>query len=165
MEIRQKKVLLSTLFLIFGFILLQAQESIAAAGGESTGFGGTVSYTIGQMFYMTSVDNSTSIAEGVQQPFEISVSTGVDEPGINLNISAYPNPTLNYLHLEVDASVNRNYQTMQYQLFDANGRLIAMEKIVSDVTTIITSELSPATYFLKILGDREELKTFKVIKN
>jgi hypothetical protein len=81
-----------------------------------------------------------------------------------MNISVYPNPTQHYLHLEVDASISQNFQTLRYQLFDINGRLIGSERIVSDITTIVTTHLSPATYFVKILGEDIELKTFKIIK-
>ncbi len=164
MEIKHKTVLFSALLLIFGFFSIQAQEAVAASGGEATGSGGEVSYTVGQAFYVTNTGTSVSIAEGVQQAIEISVVSGIDEPGITLNISAYPNPTTNFLHLEVDASASQNIQLLRYQLFDLNGRLLASEEIVSDVTTIVTSQLSPATYFVKVLGDNKELKTFKVIK-
>lgn len=161
---KQKKVLFSILLLLLGFISINAQEAIPSTGGESTGSGGSVSYTVGQTFYITNSGTSGSIAEGVQQPIEISVVTGIDKTGISLNISAYPNPTQHYLHLEVDAPTSHNIQTMRYQLFDINGRLLASELIVSDVTTIVTSHLTPATYFIKVLGDNEEMKTFKVIK-
>ena len=161
---KHKKVLLSTLLLIFGFISIQAQVAIPASGGEATGSGGSVSYTVGQVFDAINTGTTGSVTEGVQQPYEISVMTGIDEPGIDLNISTYPNPTTNFLYLEVDAAISQSIQTMRYQLFDMNGRLVASEVIVSDITTIVTSQLSPATYIVKVLGDNEELKTFKIIK-
>jgi hypothetical protein len=164
MEMKQKTVLLSVLLLIFGFVSIQAQEALAASGGEATGSGGAVSYTVGQAFYVTHSGTTGSLAEGVQQPIEISVVVGIDKPGITLNISAYPNPTTNILYLEVDASFSQNNQSLRYQLFDLSGRMLASEEIVNDVTTIVTSQLNPATYFVKVLGDDKELKTFKVIK-
>ena len=164
MEMKHKTVLFSALLMIFGLLSMQAQEAVATSGGEASGSGGAVSYTVGQAFYVTHTGTSVSIAEGVQQPIEISVVTGVDEPGITLNISAYPNPTTNFLHLEVDASFSQIIQSLRYQLFDLNGRLVASEEIVSDVTTIVTSQLSPSTYFVKVLGDNKVLKSFKVIK-
>jgi hypothetical protein len=164
MEMKHKTALLSILLLIFGFISIQAQFAIPASGGDASGSGGSASYTVGQVFYSTNTGTSVSVAEGVQQPYEISVVSGLDKQGINLNISAYPNPTVNFLHLEVDASTSQNIQKLRYQLFDLNGRLLASEIIVSDVTTIVTSQLSPATYFVKVLGDDIELKTFKIIK-
>jgi hypothetical protein len=38
----------------------------------------------------------------VQQPYEISITTGVKETTINLEMNVYPNPTTNYLTLKVD---------------------------------------------------------------
>ena len=163
-NMKQKHLLFGTLLLLIGILPTAAQVALPASGGDASGSGGSVSYTVGQAFYATNTGTSVSIAEVVQQPIEISVVSGVDEPGINLSISAYPNPTMNFLHLEVDASTLQNIQTLRYQLFDLNGRLIASEIIVSDVTTIVTSQLSPATYLVKVLGDNKDLKTFKVIK-
>jgi len=164
MNKKQRKIVLSALLLVLALGTIKAQEAIPSAGGESTGVGGTVSFTVGQTFSSTHDGITGSVAEGVQQPIEISVVSGIIETGIDLNISAYPNPTMDFLHLKVDASVSQNIQAMRYQIFDMNGRMIAAEEIVSDVTTIETAQLSPATYFVKVLGDDQELKTFKVIK-
>ena len=38
-------------------------------------------------------------AQGVQQPYEIQVLLGLDEYEVNLQARAYPNPTINELHL------------------------------------------------------------------
>jgi len=161
---KHKLLLLCTLLLVLGIVSLQAQEALSASGGESTGSGGSSSYSVGQVFTNTSEGTSGSISEGVQQAFEILVVTGIKETGISLNISAYPNPTQDYLHLELDASTFQNVQTMRYQLFDMNGRLIASDRLEGNVTTIVTSQLSPATYFVKVLSSNKEVKTFKVIK-
>jgi len=164
MNMKQRKLVLSALLLTLVLGTIKAQEAVATAGGESSGSGGSVSYTLGQTFYSTHDGTAASIAEGVQQAIEVSVVTGIIETGIDLNIAVYPNPTVNFLHLKVDASTARNVQEMRYQLYDMNGRLLASEEIVSDITTIETSQLSPATYFVKVLGDNKEMKTFKVIK-
>lgn len=156
--------LLIAFCLIAPVTTIQAQNTISATGGRATGGGGVVNYTVGQVFYITNTGTTASLAEGVQQAYEISIETGIEETGINLNISVYPNPTQHYLHLEVDASIFQKMQTLRYQLVDINGRLIASERIVSDVTTIVTTHLSPATYFVRILGEDMELKTYKIIK-
>ena len=91
--------------LLFGFSLagLNAQEAFPVAGGDAVGSGGSVSYTIGQVFYNTQIGTNGSIVQGVQQPYEISVVSGVKEAeGINLEITAYPNPTSDFLRLKVE---------------------------------------------------------------
>lgn len=164
MNMKQRKLVLSALILVLSLGTIKAQDAVPSAGGESSGVGGTASFTVGQTFSAIHEGATGSLAEGVQQPIEISVVSGIIETGIDLNISAYPNPTTNFLYLKVDASTSQSVNTMRYQLYDLNGRMIASEKIVSDVTTIETFQLSPATYFVKVLGDDKELKTFKVIK-
>ena len=149
--------------LFLGLSNLQAQEAIPASGGEASGSGGTASYTVGQVVYTTNVGtNGNSVTEGVQQPFEISVVTGIKEAkGINLEVSAYPNPTSNYLTVKVE-----NYETanLQYIVFDINGKLLQTVKATGQETQIETSELVPANYFVKVLDSEKEIKVFKIIK-
>ena len=79
---KYKKKLLTAVMLLGlgGLTSLQAQEAIPATGGEASGSGGSASYTVGQVVYTTNVGtNGNSVAEGVQQPYEISVVTGIPE--------------------------------------------------------------------------------------
>jgi hypothetical protein len=161
---KHKQLLLSIMLLLgIGLTGLQAQESVNVSGGNATGSGGSVSYTIGQTFYTTNTGSNGSVAEGVQQPFEISVVIGIEEAnGINLSVSAYPNPTTDYLQLKVE---REKLENLSYQLFDLNGKLLESKKIVSNETSIVMSNLVPATYFLKINQGNKEIKEFKIIKN
>jgi hypothetical protein len=148
----------------FTFVLSSAiaQETIPITGGNATGSGGSVSYTIGQTFYMTNTGSNGSVAEGVQQPFEISVVIGIEEAsGITLLCSAYPNPTSDFLTLKVE---NFNFSDLSFQLFDTNGKLMETKKIESNESTISMTNLVTATYFLKIIQSKQEIKMFKIIK-
>jgi len=146
-----------------GLTGLQAQESVNATGGNALGNGGTASYSVGQMIYTTNTGTGgNTVAQGVQQPFEISVVTGIEEAqGINLDVSAYPNPTSDYLTVKVE-----NYETanLQYTVFDINGKLLQTIKATGGETQIQTSQLVPAHYFVKVLDNQKEIKVFKIIK-
>lgn len=48
--------------------LMNSQESLNASGSEATGTGGTVSYSVGQVFYSTQTGSNGTLSEGVQQP-------------------------------------------------------------------------------------------------
>ena len=76
---------------------MQTQETLTTSGGEA-------SYTVGQVIYTTKYRNEgNSVAQGVQQPYEISVILGIPEAkDINLSVSAYPNPTTNYLTVKAE---------------------------------------------------------------
>jgi hypothetical protein len=161
---RHKRLKLSAvLFLGLGLTGLQAQESVNATGGNASGNGGTVSYSVGQITYQTHTGTNGSVAEGVQLPYEISVVTAIDETkGINLSVTAYPNPTNDYLTLSIDEFDITN---LSYQLYDMNGKLLQNEKIMGNQTSIAMSNLVPAIYFVKVIQVNKEIKTFKIIKN
>ncbi len=161
---KSKKIILSIVILI-GLSLagLQAQESIPITGGNATGSGGSVSYTIGQTFYTTNTGTNGSVAEGVQQPFEISVVIGIEEAnGIKLSVSVYPNPATELLQLKVESE---KLKGLSFQLYDMQGKLLQSEKVTDNLTSIDMSKLIPATYFLKITSNNKEVKTFQIVKN
>lgn len=142
---------------------IYAQQSISTTGGDATGSGGSMSYSIGQVAYQTHTGTSGSVAEGVQQPYEISIVSGVKEAiGINLAVSAYPNPATDYLILKVES---KELKGLSFQLYDLNGKVLKIEKITSNQTSIPVGNLVSATYFVKVLQGKKELKTFKIIKN
>jgi len=161
---KYKKLKLSAVFLLgLGITGLQAQESVNATGGNASGSGGSTSYSVGQVVYTTNAGTNGSVAQGVQQPFEISVVTGLEEAkDINLVIAAYPNPTTDYLQLQVESEKLNN---LSYQLFDTNGKLLETKKIEGNQTSISMSNLVSANYFLKVIQENKEVKIFKIIKN
>ncbi|MDO9633565.1 MAG: T9SS type A sorting domain-containing protein [Paludibacter sp.] len=161
---RHKRLQLSAIILI-GLVLtgLQAQESINGTGGNASGSGGSVSYSVGQVAYQTYTGTNGVVAEGVQQPYEISVVTGIEEAkGINLLVTAFPNPTTDYLTLSISEF---DISNLSYQLYDIQGRLLQDEKITGNQTKIVMSSLVHATYFVKVIQGTKEVKKFKIIKN
>ena len=161
---KHKRLKLSALLLLgLGLTGLQAQESVNATGGNASGSGGSASYSVGQVVYTTNTGTNGSVSQGVQQPYEISVVTGIEEAkGINLSVSAYPNPTTDYLTLSIGEFEISN---LSYQLYDMNGKLLQSEKISGNQTSIVMSNLVPSSYFVKVIQGNKEVKTFKIIKN
>ena len=154
-----KKLLIATLFL--GAFQAQAQESVATSGGNASGTNGNVSYTVGQVVYKTYTGTTGSVAQGVQQPFEIQTVLGAENFNINLQLAVYPNPTTNWLQLEVR---NTDFANLSYQLFDLNGRMILNEKITAETSSIQMERLPAAIFLLKVVSNNKEVKTFKIIK-
>lgn len=162
---KKNVIKLSTLLLMCGLGLtgLDAQEAIPATGGNATGSGGSVSYSLGQIAYTTSSGLGGSVARGVQQPYVISVVDGVDEPdGISLNYLIFPNPTTDFVQLKVE---NFQSEILSYRLYDLNGKLLENKKINESETRINMRTLANSTYFLKIIERNIEIITYKIIKN
>jgi hypothetical protein len=142
---------------------LQAQNTISASGGNASGSDDSVSYTIGQIIYTTYIGTNGSVAQGVEQPYEISVVTGIKEAkDISLVIIVYPNPAPDYVRLKIK---NYDIQNLRYQLYDNNGSLLQDNKVEGSETNIVMGNLVPANYFLKITDNNKVIKTFKIIKN
>lgn len=163
MQYKRSLLLSAILLLGVGLTGLQAQESINSTGGDASGSGGSASYSVGQVTYQTHIGTNGSAAEGVQQPYEISVVTGLEEAkGIKLLVSAFPNPTTDCLTLSI---TEFDFSNLSYQLYDMNGKLVQNEKIKGSQTSIVMSDFVPTTYFLKVIQGNRELKAFKIIKN
>lgn len=161
---QHKRLKLSVVFLLgLGLIGLQAQENVNATGGNASGSGGSASYSVGQVVYTSNTETDGSVTQGVQQPYEIWVATAIEEAqAINLLVTAYPNPTTDYLTLRIDEF---DISDLSYQLYDMQGKLLRNEKITSNQTRIVMSNLAPATYSVKVVRGNKEIKTFKIVKH
>jgi hypothetical protein len=157
---RKKKSITCVAFLLLGLGGLQAQETSAVSGGEAAGVGGTSSYTVGQTVYTGASGIGGSLSQGVQQSYDVSIIAGVEITSINLEVNAYPNPTINNLTVKVEDA-----NDLSYQFYDLKGSLVLSETVISNVTLINLEGQSSAVYFLKVLKNNQELKTFKIIKN
>lgn len=161
---RKKKTKMSSLImLLLGLTALQAQESINVTGGNAMGSGGIASYSIGQVVYTSNIGTNGMLTQGVQQVYEITVATALeDAKGIDLFVKAYPNPATNYLTLKIDKLDTSN---ISYQLYDMSGKLLENKKLDGNETSIVMGNRVPAIYFLKVIKENKEVKTFKIIKN
>jgi hypothetical protein len=160
---RYKNLILGALMLL-GFELtgLQAQESVNASGSNAIGSGGSASYSVGQVVCATNTETSGSVIQGAQQPFEISIVNSIEEAiGITLSVSAYPNPTTDYVTLEIK---ELDISDLHFQLYDINGKLLQGEKITDNQTIIVMSNLVASTYFVKVNQSNKEIRIFKINK-
>lgn len=150
---------LVTLFLM-ATLTLNAQNAVVPAGGTASGNGGTVTYTVGQIAMQSNSNGNISISEGVQQPYEISI-VGVDNyPGITLNVTVYPNPTLDKLNLEI----SDNDFSGEVRIFDMNGKYLFSKKTEGTLTEMDFSSFAQGTYFVNVFSGQKQLKSFKVVK-
>lgn len=134
-----------------------AQETIPAAGGESTGAAGSISYTIGQIFYTT----HGTIAQGAQQAYEFQTLSNPELTNVNLAVSTFPNPTSDYIVLKISDSPLKN---LEYLLFDLNGKSMAKGRISKTETQIKMQHASIGIYQLNVTQNQKVLKSFKIIK-
>ena len=142
--------------------MTEGQEAIVTTGGTATGTGGSATYTAGQIVYSTISGTNGYIIQGVQQPYEISVVTAIENAeDIALESILYPNPTEGSIKLVIKSFEDEN---MRFRLYDMNGLLLQDKKILDKETVISLDNLSSALYVLKVIKDKLEVKVFKIVK-
>ncbi|MDB9781135.1 T9SS type A sorting domain-containing protein [Flavobacteriaceae bacterium] len=155
-----KKYILGTLFFLVPFFII-SQEIISSTNGDSSGSGGSSSYTIGQVFFNTIESDNGSLVQGVQQPFEFQTLSTPALLTVQLTAVTYPNPTTDFVLLKI---LDTALENLQYTLFDLNGKTIVSKKINSFSTKITMKNFAIGMYLLKITKNNQPLKTFKIIK-
>ena len=143
---------------------LKAQQSVNASGGDASGSGGSVSFSVGQAFYTANKGTTGFVMQGVQQPYRIQVVAVPGELRTGFTLSAYPNPVSDILMLRIE---NDNCENLFYRLSDINGRQIRNSEITDRQTCISMGGLMPAVYYLSVIktGSLEGIVVFKIIKN
>lgn len=159
---KQKKMIASVAFLLLGLGGVHAQETVPATGGDASGAGGSSSYTVGQVVYTTNTGANGSVAQGIQQPYQVSITGGIDLTEIDLELVAYPNPTMDILTLNTG---NYNDENLTYQLYDVQGKLLDSKQVVNSSATIGMQDLPRSTYLLNVLDNNSLIKTFRIVKN
>lgn len=154
--------------ILFFMIILSSmhgysQQDIVAAGNDASGSNGNVSYSIGQVAYISETGVSGNINQGVQQPIEIFELTNSEFDSTSFNAILYPNPASTEVILSIN-SLNLD-SILEYHLTDINGKLIKSGRINTTETRIDVVGFPQACYFVNIFNSNKILKTFKLLKN
>jgi len=143
---------------------LQGQSTVSASGGNGTGAGGSVAYTIGQVGYTNFAGENGSISLGVQQP-NLFLTVGIEEADITVSASLFPNPASTSTSLKLvgkyDPAVTDG---LAYSLYDLNGRLLFHNAIEAETTSISIAPLAEAIYILQVTRNNTEIKSFRIVK-
>jgi hypothetical protein len=139
---------------------LTAQNNTVSAGGDAEGSNGSISFTVGQVVYTSAEGSNGSVNQGVQQPYDIDIITGIKHEEIELTL--YPNPTLGQFNLSIADSRTSEYSI---QLFDAAGRLLLNKKQLLELNSISLESYATGTYVLSVFKKDELIKSFRIVRN
>ena len=139
-----------------------AQESVNAAGGDQNSTSGSISFTIGQIDYVSVSNNDHTLTLGVQQPYEIFVLS-ISPFVLDFTISAFPNPTNQFLNVHI---LGFSEQRLTYKIHDLSGKTHLFGSLDSDYTIVDLQSLSDASYIISIYdANNQFLQSFNIIKN
>ncbi len=156
---------LLTMLIVISATAANAQSAIVPVGGDAQSTAGSVSYTVGQVAVKTvqSSGGSVSVAEGVQQAYEIQTVGINDYPQIVLNAKVFPNPTENQFQLQLNG-FEIPQGGMTARLYDGAGKLLQNVPVTSDETLFQIGHYATGTYLLEVLVAGRAVKTFRIIR-
>jgi len=139
-------------------------DTIIASGSDASGSSGSVTYSIGQVFYSSIEESEYNVVQGIQHQETYNSLDTQDVIDPKIEISIYPNPTTDFVNINMEGYELEN-GLKSYQLYDFQGRLLKQNTINQNGTQVNLSDLSSSIYLLQVYVDNKALKTFKIIKN
>ena len=159
-------VFLLVFFINAGLNAQVLHHAIAGAGGNSQSSGGSISYTAGQVVYTTHSVTGGSLAQGIQQPYEVSVVSGMEDTfALSLFMEVNPNPSDGIVKLRMSSSGPVQSMKLSYCILDIHGRIRSNGRIADSETEIVMTNMAPGVYFLRVSEDYRDIRVFKIIKN
>lgn len=139
---------------------LSAQEVVASGGNYYETGQISISWTLGETVIETFGSSDLILTQGFQQPV-LTVSTYIEDPGLDFQISAFPNPTREHVNISTDLSDADN---LIYRVYDMQGRFIISDRLEGAQTRVVFDDFHPGAYFIRIIRNDKPVKIFKIIK-
>lgn len=143
----------TTLLLLAG-TACYGQQNITATGNDISSSSGSISYSVGQIDYISAENGTNSVNLGVQQPIEF-YAVDVEEMEL-LGMTIFPNPANS--HLTINCT-NCSEQTT-FSIFDVNGKEVLTIEQTQPSTTVNIEQLSAGSYSITENGKSHSLLKF-----
>ena len=147
-----KKGLLILLCLnMIGFGQVTSPSVVSSSGDSYSNTNIIMDYTLGEIVVETHANSTTILTQGFHQGvLEVSTET----VNIDIKTKIYPNPTTNYLIVELEKNVNA-----ELLVYDINGKLVIKDKLINEQHKQLDfSFLIQGNYLLHInIADKESV--------
>ena len=147
-----KKLLLILLCLpMIGFGQVNSPSVISSSGDSYSNGSVIMDYTLGEIVVETHTNSTTILTQGFHQGV-LEVSTEV--VNIDIKTKVYPNPTTNFLIIELEKNVNADIL-----VYDINGKLVMKDRLNNEQQKQLDfSFLTQGNYFLHInIADKQSV--------
>lgn len=138
-----------------------AQQAVVPAGGEGSGQGGTVSWTIGQVADLMVEGGGGTVGAGVQQPFE-ALPTTVDAERAPIGPTVWPTITNDVVHVDLGDPAARSVRMI---ILDEAGRPVLEQRAQQAVAEVRLAALAVGRYILHLVKDGRPVGTFDLIRS
>ena len=147
-----KKLLLILLCLPMIGLGQVTSPSVVSSSGDSYSNGSVImDYTLGEIVVETHTNSTTILTQGFHQGV-LKVNTSVEN--IDIKTKVYPNPTTNFLIIELEKNVNADIL-----VYDINGKLVIKDRLNNEQQKQLDfSFLKQGNYLLHInIADKKSV--------
>jgi len=137
-----------------------AQHVISSSGSTLKNSTGSLSFTVGELVIDTKNAGATTITQGFHQT-KLTITAMNNLRKQNFSISAFPNPTNDFVNLKIEKGEIRD---VEFTLFDLQGKVLSNRKIESTNTEVSFSGYNSGNYLLKVIQNGKEIQTLKIVK-
>jgi len=137
-----------------------AQQNIATTGAYFENSEFSVSYGVGELAIETLSSDNFILTQGFQQS-RLTITAIDDESESVESIAIYPNPTSDYVYVDLKDTDTRQYS---YQIVDMVGKVIDQQNIAAQNMRVSFVEQKAGVYFMQILSEDKPIKTYKIVK-
>jgi hypothetical protein len=145
----------------------KAQQLVSTAGNHVKKGTVQLSWTIGETVIETFTGADNILTQGMHQS-KLTVTAIEESIESGFNISALPNPASESVILRFDHMPDQQADWLgkdfYFQLYNLSGKLLIYKHVEDVETVILMDSFAPSTYFLIIIEDNKEIRTFKIIK-
>ena len=159
-----KKLLTTTALMAFGIFSYSQSitpEVLSNGGDFFSNSNVSIAYTIGEPVTETAIgiNNTYTLTQGFHQGLYTLVN--IEKQIINTEIKVYPNPSSDYIFIEINNINSNNYKI---KLFDNLGQLL-LDKQYENCKQISLQQFANSTYYLKVVNtSNDKFDTYKILK-
>ena len=145
------------LFSLLSTLAVTAQEIVSTKGDSYSNVIESIDFTIGEVIINTETDGTNDLTQGFHQTNWNVL--GMEDFAPNYEVIIFPNPTYDVLNIKTCM-----FENVTYTLYDGFGKLVMQDKLSAEQTPIQVSQLAQGSYLFTLNNEKQNLKTFKLIK-
>lgn len=139
--------------------IVYPQMSLNAGGADASGASGSVSFSIGEPFFMEHESGGFFLSEGIQQSYSYPF-VDIPSAGILQSLVFYPNPVDKILNVLLPDDFSGEFLL---RLFDISGQFYKSMILQSGLNSLDVSDLNSGQYIVRV-KDGDAIYSFKVVK-
>jgi hypothetical protein len=141
-------------------LLSSAQSAVVPLGGDATGPGGSVSFTLGQLADEHPASAAGNVQEGVQQPY-VDGSTLITERRGIIDVNVSPTVTADQVTVQLPNMMGHRWSVT---VFDVHGCVVVQRSLKDTRTDLSLAHLASGVYQMLIQEDVRAVRTFTIIR-